>query len=646
LTAPIGLDDGVPTTVWAEGLGGDGRGEFLTGRATAGRYRIRGFRIVPGDASTPAAFKSSNRLKTLALALGPEPQRRFEVEFPEDPAAADGKSRAAYWIALPTPIESACVTVAIRDVYRGTDAGAASGGRTAISDLEVFTELDDASGIDRLIADIAAGPDCPSRVPLLVALGEPAVLPAAQTILGASGVGRECLVEALARIDATVKSGVALDALVAALIGATAVEEQLIIRTLGKADAPPVHAVADLLLSPKARPVDRARAAHVLGDLGGADAPAALVAAAGTNDPDVRLAIVQALDKTPGANVSTLVAAIDEARRGTGDVATRREADFVRALPALAGRAPANRLVAIEALRGSLAAGRPFEIRARAIMAMGAVGDPTLVVDLVGVRDHADDPVLRYLAVRELGGIAGPGAAEAMRAALKDGDPRVRETAAEGLGITRNHASEPALIQAAKDEPWPFARRAQIEALSHLCGAPGRDLLVRAIERDVDEVRRAALAGLVRCGDPRSRPVVLSTLKDRRSSATLRELAANLVDEIGDRSDANALAEILVSLVNEAEADLAIEGVAVSALRSLGHLGGPQAARVAARLAVDGSHPYRQAAIEALGQICDGDIGAKALTRLRSDPDTGLAATAQASEQDCKIPVASRPKRR
>ena len=655
LAAPTGLDDGDAKTVWAEGLGGDGRGEFLTARASAGRYRVRGLRIVPGDASTPATFKSSNRLKTLALALGPEPARRFEVEFPEDPAAADGKSRVPYWIALPVPVESACLTVAIRDVYRGTDAGGvggaggaggAGGGRTAISDMEVFTELDDPSGVERLIADVAAGPDCPSRVPLLIALGEPAVLPAAQTILGASGVGRECLIEALARIDATVKSGVALDALAAALSGATAVEEQLIIRTLRKADAPPVRAVAALLESPKGPPGDRARAAHVLGELGGEEATAALVAAAGTNVPEVRLAIVQALGRAPAANVSLLVAAIDEAHRGTGDVATRREADFLRALLALTHRAPAGSPAAIEALRRSLASGRSFEIRARAIMAMGAIGDPTVVVDLAGVRDHSDDAVLRFLATRELGGITDSAGVGALRGALVDRDPRVRETAAEGLGHSRDRLSEPALIQAAKDEPWPFARRAQIEALSRLCGAPGRDLLMRAMERDVDEVRRAALAGLVRCHDPRSRPVVLSTLKARRSSATLRELAATLVGEIGDRSDANALAEILAALVNEAEGDLAIEGVAVSALRSLAHLGGPQAARAAARLAVDARHPYRHVAVEALGQICDGDVGAKALTMLRSDPDTALAAAAQASEQECQTPVAPRPKPR
>ncbi len=35
LTPPVELDDGNPATSWAEGRGGDGRGEFLTAREAA-----------------------------------------------------------------------------------------------------------------------------------------------------------------------------------------------------------------------------------------------------------------------------------------------------------------------------------------------------------------------------------------------------------------------------------------------------------------------------------------------------------------------------------------------------------------------------------------------------------------------------------
>src|SRR3569833_1157621 len=77
LGAPTAQDDGDPRTVWSEGLGGDGRGEFLTARALSGPYHVRGLRIVPGDASKPAAFKARSRIKALSVAFGPAPARHF-----------------------------------------------------------------------------------------------------------------------------------------------------------------------------------------------------------------------------------------------------------------------------------------------------------------------------------------------------------------------------------------------------------------------------------------------------------------------------------------------------------------------------------------------------------------------------------------
>ncbi|MES1157550.1 MAG: HEAT repeat domain-containing protein, partial [Haliangium ochraceum] len=319
----------------------------------------------------------------------------------------------------------------------------------------------------------------------------------------------------------------------------------------------------------------------------------------------------------------------------------RREADLLRALPTLGRRDPGDHAEAMRLLRRSLVTGRSFEVRARAVLALGELGDPAGVPDLAAVREKSDDPVLRFLAARELGTLGesrspgGAAALEALRVGLQDQDPRVRETAAHGLGARRDQASEALLIAAAKDEPWPFARRAQIEALSRTCGPPARELLMRAMERDVDEVRRAALVGVVRCKDARAATTLLSTLKARRASATLRELAGALLGELGDRAVADALADALAALVNEAEADLAIEGVVVAALRSLGALGGPAAAGAAARLATDVRHPYRALAVDVLGDICDPGAGARALAAVRAGTDAALATAAQTSERRC-----------
>src|SRR6185369_8400745 len=133
------------------------------------------------------------------------------------------------------------------------------------------------------------------------------------------------------------------------------------------------------------------------------------------------------------------------------------------------------------------------------------------------------------------------------------------------------------LIGAAKQEPWPFVRRAELEALGRLCVPGTGDLMLRAGARDVDEVRRAALVTLVRCKDARGKTVLLRALGRRNEAATLRELAAALLGELGDRGAAPEMASALKRLVNESEADLALEGVAASTLRALARLGGPEA---------------------------------------------------------------------
>jgi HEAT repeat protein len=272
-----------------------------------------------------------------------------------------------------------------------------------------------------------------------------------------------------------------------------------------------------------------------------------------------------------------------------------------------------------------------------ALGTLGSAGDPGALAEL---REKSDDPVLRYLATRELAGLtpataAGVDVRPALRGALNDPDPRVRETAALALGQHKDTESATALITGAKQEPWPFVRRAELEALGHLCTQGAGDLMLRAVARDVDEVRRAALVGLARCKDPRTRAVLLKTVARQNEAATVRELAAALLGETGDHGAAPQLATALRSLVNEAEGDLALEGVAATALRALAHLGGPDAVGAAVTMAGDKRHPYRAAAVEALSTLCDPAAGRATLHALATGPEAGLAVAAQNAERHC-----------
>jgi len=635
LGSPVELNDADVGTAWAEGMGGDGRGEFVTARSTAGGYAVRGLRVFPGDGASLDAFRAKNRLRRFQIAFGPAREQRFDVEIPVDPAADAAHWRDPFWVPLPKPMPASCVTVIVTEVALGKDAAPPkSFGAAAIGDLAVFTDIDSPQGAERLVADLAAAPDCGARLPLLVGMGQAAVLPTAQAVLGAKGYARECLVEGLTTLEPAPKSPVVLEALAAAVAGASDKEERLVTAALSRASAAPVSPLAALLTSEKAPVDDRVRAARVLGLLDDARAAEVLVDAVGHGPAPVRAAVVSAIGQAPKLRGQAVLAALAAGPRDGGP----READLLRALPAIVTRDPALRTDVVGSLRAALAPERSFEVRGRAVMALGSLGGSGDAAALAEIREKGDEPVLRYLATRELAGLkpaAGVDPRPALRGALTDADPRVRETAAVALGKHGDTTSAPALIAGAKQEPWPFVRRAELEALGELCAPGGAELMLRALGKDVDEVRRAALIGLVHCKDRRTRTVLLKKLAQQTESATVRELAAALIGETGDHGAAPELATVLRGLVNEAEADLALEGVAATALRALGRLGGPDAVGAAVTMAGDKRHPYRSTAVEALGAMCDPVAGRATLRAIATGTEPGLAAAAQNAEKHC-----------
>jgi PAS domain-containing protein len=231
-----------------------------------------------------------------------------------------------------------------------------------------------------------------------------------------------------------------------------------------------------------------------------------------------------------------LAAAVREAL--AGETAPLRRADLVFVLGAAAAREPEQRAPSLELLRPAAAAPE-FEVVARSIAALGRIGDDVAVAELSRIRAHSTDAVVRYLATRELASAKAAAALGAVRAALDDGDPRVRETAALALGHRRDGSSAGRLVAAAKQEPWPFVRRAQVTALGAMCEAG--DLLVRADERDVPEVRREALAGLARCRDGRAPGLLLRALGRRAEDPEIRALAARLLATLKDQRLDSAL---------------------------------------------------------------------------------------------------------
>jgi HEAT repeat protein len=612
LGAPWALNDGDPGTVWA--AGGDGRGEWVTARSSTQGAAVVGLRITPG----PEAW----RPRRLTLLLGPADDQRFDVELADAPAKRGSSPGESWWVRLPRPVPSSCMTVLIRE--------GGPGGAPAIGDLDVITDLDGPDGIARLVEQVRSGTDCESRVALLAAVGEAAAKPVAAAIQQGPGPGRECLLSVLDRMKALDPS--VAPAVVAALERASPAEERLVLGLLPRLSPPPVAALAGMLDDEKRPDDDRARAARGLAALDRPEAWTALVASAGAGSPGLRVGVRELLAGAKAPLAAEVRGALES------QPPLPRRADLVFVLGTAAAREPDQRAPSLEVLRAA-AASSDFEIVARAVAALGRLGDEAAVAALSELRGRSPDAVVRYLATRELASAAPPPALGAVREALDDGDPRVRETAALALGHRKDSASSGRLVAAAKQEPWPFVRRAEVTALGALCTAG--DLLVRADERDVTEVRREALTGLTRCRDPRASALLLRALGRREEDPDIRALAARLLATLRDQGLGRPMAEALARMRIEAQEDLALEGVTVVVMQSLSRLGGPEALGAALQLLRDERAIFKRTALEALGQLCDPAAAAAVATAMR-DPDPSVAAAAGAAQRRCKT-VLARP---
>lgn len=629
LKPPAALNDGNPSTIWSSD--GDARGQLLTARSSGG-FPIIGLRLLPGDLASDKAFRASGKPRKLALVFNQNAADNVDVDLLEDGDGGVGRAKVPFWIPLPKPVASSCVTVVVRDA--SSDKVPMS-----IADLDVLTELDGPQAADRLVESLAQGKSCEGRQPLLVRMGEPALAKVATAIVKtAAGAGRTCLVEALAALLAsgTPSSPEVGAALAAAVEGASAAEEKIVLKLLPRLPAPPVSILAGVLHDQKRPEADRLRAASVLAEISGEEASKALLAVVGHGDQPMRQAMRKVVWRLKPPAALAAKAALD----ATPASESARRADLLLVLAVLSKAEPAARPAALASLAAALDTPASFEEQARAITGLGSLlsasPDPAALAKLVGVRDHNPDGVLRHFAITELAAAKDPQVIPALRSALTDADPRVRETAAAAVGERRDKSAADLLIAGAKQEPWPSVRRAEVAALGELCTAAGNELIQRALKRDVDDVRQAALVGLAHCYGGKANPALLHILGRLPESADMRSLAARLLAEHKDPSTVPGMAEALVRLVRESEADMSLQTVIVDTAMALATLRTPGAISALVGLVSEPNVSVKRAGIDALGVACDPGAGAAALRAAAQSKDEAISLPAAAAEAHCR----------
>lgn len=437
--------------------------------------------------------------------------------------------------------------------------------------------------VERMTGDAGCG----ARIPALVELGDAAAHAALAALPAAYGPSRWCLLETLRRLARRGPLPPSATGPLLWAFRAAASEEVAAFGALFQATSPsPAAEILAALEDDTLADERKVALANLLGRLPGDDARAATLASVGrfTTGP-VRTALRHAAAANqPGDVLRAFLAT------APGQSPARR-ADLLALLAGTLRRqsGDAQRVAAREAALHALwEPGAAFEMRARAVSVLGAVGDDDAVAALDDLRQTSPDAVLRDLACHELASIDAPAATEALRAALADRDPRVRATAAAALGARADRASLAALVAGAKQEPWPMVRKAELAALGRLCGDAAADLLIRAIGRDVEEAKHIALDGLVACRDARAVRVLRMVVLHDSASIDLRVRAANRLADLGDAAAVPDLAQALDRA--RAATDPGGGALALAIVDALARLCDPRATAALAR-AADTSDP-------------------------------------------------------
>jgi hypothetical protein len=648
VSPPSELHDGRPQTAWIEGRGGPGRWEYATAQGIGSARPVVAVRLLPGHAGSIDKLRAHNRLKVFWLIYGPN--NRFRVTLPADPALSPTEPMAPWWVVLPKPVVSRCLTLMIEDVYPGPS------GDTAVSELTVFTSLDFGSPLQSVLRAVTAQTlDREEAVRTLRGLG-PSELPALRAAMSkaASAAEQEVILRVLAERDPIGS----VEALAQGLKDAPPGLRRVLLDALGRAGERAVPALASLLAAQGVSPELARDIGSALSRIGTEAAALAILGRLGRGGRELRRLSVGALASFPPAVARPL---LWTSLRKEGHPDPLR-ADLVRALKGLCLR---HRDLGQEAASLALElSGRPlgFEARYRLLELMAELGDRRLAAPLTRLLQGKEDSILREMAALALGRNQDPGRQAAIGLALADPSPRVRRGAALAWamdaqkGQLASGAALNAVLGLAEREPWSFVREAVIVALAEACpreahpvllrlgaraaappgGTPGaKQGSVRASKADM-RVRRLGLLAALRCSSPGLGTLLGRILRDQDDRTAMRALAVRLIAELRDRSQVPYLAEFLELLSREVKRPKTRnEAFAADIALALGRLGDRRALPALLVAAGVVRLPQLQAAaIEALGSFCDPQSKALVQKGQRS-ADRMVVGSANRSAQRC-----------
>ncbi len=308
-----------------------------------------------------------------------------------------------------------------------------------------------------------------------------------------------------------------------------------------------------------------------------------------------------------------------------------------------------------------------LKLRVLAIEVLGRIDSATSRDGLITISAQAaDSGFVRWQAISKLSRLRDlrPQDLAALRAALADDEPSVREAAVRSLGVAKDEQAAPRLAELVASEPEKRVRLAAMQALSSLEKPESRQLFMEALHDDDDEVRGAAAAALAQLGSYReTSEVLLERLAADRSDAVrqsaafalgrtwVREAQTSVVDGLARALDsgpdivAAAAASSLGRvggrraesiLRRKLEARPESERVAVAVAEALGRVARPASVPVLVDAASSDSASLRRAAVSALGAIGTEEAIEVLFAKLE-DPDPYVRREVQQALDQVKV---------
>jgi HEAT repeat protein len=575
LTAPTELSDGDPKTTWSAGAGQQAAGQWVTARSTIPAAGLRALRIVPAPGALPSEA-------ILVIATSKGEKQAFGITLGRGPS----------WFEPKLP-DAACVSLVIAKPASGDNA---------LSEVELYTNLDGPSGLDLLI-DLAAAGISDARGEL-EKRGSVAARAVEARLARATGDERSALLSVLAAMPSDPASAPVLGR---ALERASAKERAMLIRGLVARGEAGQH-----------------EAARIVSDRSQTDEAVADALEILTRGPDQTLAIEALLGR-----LATLTPPL--------------RALLVRVLAALP---PAERDTRAAQLVATYDQASDFVLRATVLEALGAVRSKRATPLLEKLASDPDD-ALRVLALTA--GLALPDAeAEGFaRRALADHSPAARERAAAWYATRPSPASTDALLVRLLRDSWPRVREAAAFALGTRCDARRADI-PRALTQVIgvpqkrpepsESVRRAALRALDACGGEDRFATLAQVATDSHDSPTLRALAILLLSDRKSAGLERPIQRALDEALGGANQDERLVTLAIAALRALERVGAANDATLESlgAAARDPVWPQiRAAAIDTVGALCPENAG-KLLREKQSDPEPAVLRAVERAKARCK----------